>query len=149
MTTWPKLYLTDIIRFYDTVLNKCDLIQRIQCENLNGNSKFCLFRTKCVPSQRIAVRQYDVWAIARKDSIETVGDEIINAYCKCTAGFLGTCNHIASLFRIEAAFLLGHTHQTCTSQLSQWNIPSHKKQIEPVEVASFIFEKETYMKKAT
>ena len=26
MTTWPKLYLTDIIRFHNTVLNKRDLI---------------------------------------------------------------------------------------------------------------------------
>ena len=94
--------------------------------------------------------QYDVWAIVRKDSIETVGGEIINAYCTCTTGLLGSCNYVAGLlFRIEAAVLLGHTHQTCTSQLSQWNIPSHKKQIEPGEVASFIFEKETYMKKAT
>ena len=26
MTTWPRLCLTDIIRFYNTVLNKRDLI---------------------------------------------------------------------------------------------------------------------------
>ena len=30
-----------------------------------------------------------------------------------------------------------------------WNIPSHKKQTEPGAVASFIFLKRTYMKKAT
>ena len=94
------------------------------------------------------MRQYDVCAIIRKDCIETVGGKIMNAYCTCTAGLLGSCNHVADLlFRIEAAVLLGHTHQTCTSQLSQWNIPSHKKQIEPGELASFISEKETYMKK--
>ena len=149
MTTWPKLYLTDIIRFYNIVLSKRGLIQRIECEykqgkayryytnsfigevliHLNGNSKFCLFRTKCVPSQRVTMRQYDVWASVRKDSIETVGGEIMNAYCTCTAGLLGSCNHVTGLlFRIEAAVLLGHAHQTCTSQLSQWNITSHKEQ---------------------
>ena len=89
-----------------------------------------------------------VWHVGycSKDSIETVGGEIINV--SCTAGLLGSCNHVTGLlFRIEAAILSGHTHQTCTSQLSQWNIPSHKKQIEPGELASFISEKETYMKK--
>ena len=76
MTTWPKLYLTDIIRFYDTVLNKRDLIQRTEYEykqgkvyhyytntfirevifNVNDNSKFCLFHTKCIPSQPVTMR---------------------------------------------------------------------------------------------
>ena len=45
--------------------------------------------------------------------------------------------------------LLGHTHQTCTSQLSQWNISSHKKQTEPGEVTRLILEKERYMKNGT
>ena len=39
------------------------------------------------------------------------------------------CNHVGCLFCIEAAILFGYTHQTCTSQLSQWNIPSQKNQI--------------------
>ena len=92
MTTCPKLYLTDIIPFYDTALNKRGLIQRIECEykqgktcryyttsfigkvliNLNGNSKFFLFRTKCVPSQRVKMRQYDVWAIVRNILLKLV-----------------------------------------------------------------------------
>lgn len=77
MTIWPKLYLTSIIHFYDTVLCKCHLIQRIECEyeqckayhyytnsrigevkiNLDGNSKFCLFLTNCLHSQCVLMRQ--------------------------------------------------------------------------------------------
>ena len=86
------MYLTNIIPY-------SDIIQRIECEykqgkayryytnsfigevmiNLNDNSKFCLFRTKCVPSQHVTMRQHDVRAIVRKDSIKTAGGEIINA----------------------------------------------------------------------
>ena len=70
---------------------------------------------------------------------------INNAYCTCTAGLLASCNHVVGLLlRIEAAIMLGHSHQTCTSQLSQRNIPSQKKQTEPGEVANFIFEKGTH-----
>ena len=165
-----KLYLTDIIRFHDNVLNKRDLIHRIESEykqgkayryysnnfigevfinNINTSSKFCLFRTKYVPSQGVTMKQYDVRVIVRKDINDAVGGEILNAYFTCTAGLLGSCNHVAGLlFRIEAAVLLGYTHTTCTSKLSAWNIPTHKKQIEPGEVVKFLLTKDTYMKKA-
>ena len=102
--------------------------------DLNDNSKLVLFCTKCVPSQRVTMRQYGMWAIVCKDSVdvETVGDEMINAYSSCTAGLLLSCDYVAGLlFRIEAADLLGHMHQTSIRQLSQWNIPSHIKQVEP------------------
>ena len=29
---WPKLYLTDITRFYGNVLDKKSIVQRIECE---------------------------------------------------------------------------------------------------------------------
>lgn len=103
----------------------------------------------CFNEADCLMRQYDE-ANVQKDSIKTVGGEIINSYCTCTAGVFGSCNHVAGLlFHIEAAVLLGHTHQTCTSQLSQWNISSHKKQTEPGEVTRLILEKETYMKNGT
>ena len=83
-------------------------------------------------SQRVTMRQYEVWAIVCKDFFETVGDEIINAYSSCTAGLLGSCNYVAGLlFRIEAEALLGRMHQISIRQLSQWNIRSHIKQVEP------------------
>ena len=169
MSTWPRLYLTDIIRFYDKVIGKCDLIQRIECEYTQGkayryfsnnfigevyinnldNSKFCLFRTKCVPSQRVSMKQYDVWAVIRRDCGDVIGGEILSAYCTCTAGLLGSCNHVAGLlFRVEAAVLTGVSHPTCTGMLSSWNVPTHKKQIEPGEVSSFLFTQDTYMKKS-
>ena len=53
------------------------------------------------------------------------------------------------LFRVEAAFLIGVSHPTCTSMLSSLNAPAHKKQIEPGEVSSFLFSHDTYMKKST
>ena len=108
MSTWPLLYLADIIRFYDKLIAKRDLIQRIECEyklgkgyryfsnnfigevyiiNLDNNSKFSLFRTKCVPSQRVSMKQY-VWTVVRRDCADVIGGEISSAYCTCTAGLL-------------------------------------------------------------
>ena len=39
-------------------------------------------------------------------------------------------------------------HPTCTSRLSEWNIPEGKKQIRLGEIASFPFVQDTYAKKA-
>lgn len=38
MIAQPKLTLTDIIHFHDTVLNKSDLIQRIDCKHKEGKA---------------------------------------------------------------------------------------------------------------
>ena len=98
----------------------------------------------CFNEADCLMRQYDE-ANVQKDSIKTVGGEIINSYCTCTAGVFGSCNHVAGLlFHFEAAVLLGHTHQTCTSQLSQWNISSHKKQTEPGEVTTYFGKRNVY-----
>ena len=83
-------------------------------------------KTKCVPSQRVNMKQYDVWVVCRKDLIGSIGGEILSAYCTCTAGLYGSCNHVAGLlFRAEAAVLTGLSNPTCVS--AAWNIPSTKK----------------------
>ena len=169
MIKWPKLYCTDISRFYSHVLGKVDLIHRLECEYKQGkayryftdnfigeifykeisdNSKFCLLKPKCVPSQRVSRKQYDVWVVCRKSQRNFLGGEILAAYCTCTAGLLGSCNHVAGLlFRVEAAVLTGYCDPTCTSTLSKWNVPSSKKQIKPDEVSTFLFKQDSYIKK--
>ena len=98
---------------------------------MNSESKYCFLKTKYLPSQRVSSKQYDVWALLKKDHVDEVGGEIMSAYCTCTAGFIGSCNHVVGLlFRIEAAVLIGVTHPTCTSNLASWNIPSRKKKEE-------------------
>ena len=143
------MYLTDKTRFYSDVLDKKGIVKRTECQykqgkayryftnnfvsevfinNLNSESKYCFLKTKYLPSQRVSSKQYDVWALLKKDHVDEVGGEIISAYCTCTAGFLGSCNHVVGLlFRIEDAVLIGVTHRTCTSNLASWNIPSKKK----------------------
>ena len=50
------------------------------------------------------------------------------AYCTCTAGLHGTCNHIVAMFfRIEAAVASGQTRPAKTSVGCQWDIPSGNK----------------------
>ncbi|XP_065679565.1 uncharacterized protein LOC124814931 [Hydra vulgaris] len=95
------------------------------------------------------MKQYTIWIIVQKDKEDAVGGEILSAYCTCPAGLLGSCNHVAGLlFWIEAAILIGVSHITCTSALSNWNIPTLKKQIEPAEVYKFLFSKDNYLNKA-
>ena len=116
----------------------------------SDESKFCILKTKCVPSQRASMKQYDVWVVCCKNKGDFIGGEILAGYCSCTAGLLGSCNHVARLlFRVEATALTGYCNLTCTSTLATWNIPRGKKQIQPNEVSKFLFTHNTYIKKAT
>ena len=143
---WPHVYLTDINHFYRDVITKKNLIQRIECEykhgkayryfrnnflhemfvnNVSEDTKYCIL---CLPSQRISQKPNTVWVIVRKDEGESRGGGIKSAYCTCSAGLIRSCNHVAGLlFRVEAVVLTGVAHPTCTSKLSEWNIPKGKK----------------------
>ena len=69
-------------------------------------------KTKVIPSQSISNKYYQAWAVIEKDLSERPGGKILSAYCSCTAGMLGTYNHIAGLlFRIEHAVKTGLTKQ--------------------------------------
>ena len=72
---------------------------------------------------------YYVWALVKKDK-QRPGGNIESAYCTCTAGLLGCCNHVtAMLFRVEAAVSTGATKPSCTSILSKWNVPTGSKTV--------------------
>lgn len=107
--TWPKLYIMDISRYYLEVISRSNLWQRLECEYKEGKaycyfsngfvgeiqinnkiySKYCLFKAKCLPSQRVSAKQYDVWLVVEKDIGIIPGGKIITGYCTCTAGLLG------------------------------------------------------------
>ena len=70
------------------------------------------------------MKQYDVWVVCRKDLVDSIGGEILSAYCTCTAGLHGSFNYVAGLlFRVEAAVLTELSNLTCTSVSAAWNIP--------------------------
>ena len=50
--------------------------------------------------------------------------------------------------RIEAAVITGITKPTCTSQLSEWVIPSKKTNVDPGKLSDFVIRKDYYRKKA-
>ena len=104
-------------------------------------------RIKTIPTSFI--KTYDEWVHVTKDFKFEVGGVISSAYCTCTTGLSGSCNHVASLlFRVEAAVLIGVTHPTCTSMLASWNVPSQKKQIIPGRIKYFLFKSESYTNKS-
>ena len=171
MEQWPRLYVSVISQYYSSILGKTDLINRLECEYKQGKvyrcfsnkfigeilfhyisdeSKFSILKTKGVPSQRVSMKQYDVWVICCKNKGHFAGGQILAGYCTCTAGLLPSCNHVAgSLFRVEAAVLTGYCNPTCASTLATWNITRGKKQIQPDDVSKFLLTHDTYMKKAT
>ena len=74
-----------------------------------------------VPSQRVSIKPYDVWAIIEKDQIDKPGGKIYSAYCTCTAGLQGGCNHIlAMLFKIESDVATGATNPSKTTTNHTW-----------------------------
>ena len=44
----------------------------------SDESKFCILKTKCVPSQRISMKQYDVWVISCKNKGDFIGGRNIS-----------------------------------------------------------------------
>ena len=107
--TWPSIYFMDISYYYKSVISKQDLWQRVECEYKEGKafryftngflgevsinqiheSNYCVLKAKCVPSQRINNKQYDVWCIVEKKTKSSTGGKIMAGYCTCTAGLLG------------------------------------------------------------
>ena len=94
MTKWPRLYFSESRRFYSFDLGKYNLTHKLECEykqgkayryftnsfisktlyhNIDEKSKFCLLKTKCLPSQPVNMKQYDVWVVCHKDLIESIG----------------------------------------------------------------------------
>ncbi|KAH3788554.1 hypothetical protein DPMN_166699 [Dreissena polymorpha] len=70
------------------------------------------------------------------------------AYCLCTAGMLGACNHVAGLlFRVEYAVKTGATQTSSTSQLSTLNVPKKKPDLKPVKVKDVMWTKGKYSKR--
>ena len=108
--SWPKVYFMDISAYFKAVISKEDLLQRVECEYKEGKAyryfsngfvreisinqvshenKYCIIKAKCLPSQRVNNKQYDVWSIVEKSTQDQLGGRIMASYCTCTAGLLG------------------------------------------------------------
>ena len=89
------------------------------------NTNLCFLKCRVVHSQSMRSTAYNVWSVITKDvDDETPGGEVLSAYCSCTAGLGGMCNHITGLlFRLENAVIRGLTKPSKTSKLCNWNVP--------------------------
>lgn len=160
---WPSMYYHDIAKYLDHLspvflglleseykLGKayryfcCDFVREVLYLNLNND--LCIMKCKVIPSQRTSDKPYDVWAIVRQDKPDKPGGEILSAYCTCTAGLQGSCNHIVAMcFRIEAAVAQGYTRPSKTSTSCQWVIPSgNKVNLKPTKAEELYFCKNKY-----
>ena len=115
LQTWPPTYMADISTFlqkttpYDMtiqLLNEYKLgkayryfqsgwVKEVSIHDIRETSDKCILKTKVTPSQAINSKCYDVWAVIEKDQADRPGGKIMSAYCTCTAGMSGSCNHVA------------------------------------------------------
>ena len=58
-----------------------EFINEIKINNISINGTACVFKTKCVPCQRVRSKMYDVWALVEKESDQGPGGKIISAHC--------------------------------------------------------------------
>lgn len=145
---WPSVYFMDIEKFLTNMNSSGELLHRLECEykegkayryfkcdwvkeiyynEINVTSKYCFLKSRVTPSQSINNTPYHVWVAVKKDGNKP-GGKIVSAYCTCTAGLLGCCNHVvALLFRVEAAVRSGATKPSSTSLLAKWNVPTEIK----------------------
>ena len=75
---------------------------------------------------------YKVWVVldSRNDNKGVPGEEIKSAYCKCPAGFLGTCNNVAGMvFRVEQAVAHSYTKSSCNDRLCGWVHPGKASKV--------------------
>ena len=80
-----------------------NLLKEIFYHHVSSESKYCILKTRVTPSRRTSNTAYHFWAIVEKNG-ERSGGNIYSAYCTCTSGLLGCCNHVtAMLFGVEAA----------------------------------------------
>ena len=107
------MYFIDISNYFLKVYGRENLLNRLKCEykegkayryftndfigdvsnnHLEESENYCYFKTKCLPSQRVFAKQYDVWAIVPKDKkngeIFTPRGKLISAYWPCAVGLL-------------------------------------------------------------
>ncbi|XP_065069462.1 uncharacterized protein LOC135694584 [Rhopilema esculentum] len=113
----------------------------LQFNGINGDSKICLLRGTCRPSQRINDVPHKLWLCLSKES-----GKIITTHCTCMAGMSQTCNHVAAaLFRIESASRMGLNNPSCTSTACQW-LPNTKA-VEPVKVKDLKLKRDSINKR--
>ena len=148
MNLWPTIYITDISAYIDgtspsavvhKLMNEYKLgkayryfdnewVREVLIHQISDECDKCFLKAKVKSSQRVNNASYNVWVCVKKDQSEKPGGEIISAYCTCTAGMYGTCNHIAGLlFRCEHAVKTGATKIACTSKSATWVVPKGKQ----------------------
>ncbi|XP_799313.5 uncharacterized protein LOC594793 isoform X3 [Strongylocentrotus purpuratus] len=164
MCRWPKLYFTDISEYlrlktpqelYYRLCNEykqgkayryftSGWVKKICYHSISTTSKICFLTAKVSASMRTSMPPYQVWAAIEKDTPSFAGGRIFSAYCTCTAGLHGSCNHIAGLlFRVECAVRTGMT--SCTSQACTWNVPRDMKSIsKPTPLKDLVWKKDQY-----
>ena len=170
LTKWPSVYIMDISEYLNRK-NPQDLMKRLLNEYKEGKayryfsgkwvkeiyyhyisekSDKCMLKAKVTPSQAVNNKPYDCWIIIKKDVGDIPGGQIMSAYCTCTAGMLGSCNHIAGvLLRIEHAVKMGMTKPTSTGKLCEWTVPARKTKVNLKKISDFVWKKSCYSKMLT
>ena len=105
-------------------------VQAIEYHDLQDDPERCYVRCKVLPSMR-RTQLYRARILLRREGFVEV------AYCVCTAGLAGCCNHTAALLYALEEFVrigLREEPESPTSRLCTWNRPRSKK-VAPSKIA--------------
>ena len=156
MGFWPTLLYPDIldyIMFYpaqlgSTHLSDYKIRKLIAVINLvpSGNifpqiiwSKYCIFKSECLQSQRINEINHQLSKIMEKCG------KIRSWHHTCMAGMGQPYNHVAdAMYRTEAAVRNGFTTTSCTCKVNQWL--SNQKDVPPMKVKNMNFGPEDFVR---
>ena len=118
-------------------------VQKIMLHRLPSVPDLMYVRADVLPSM-IKNKVYKVHVCLTQSTAE-----VKSAFCVCTSGLEGSCNHIAGLlYALENFVRLGlreDARLSCTSKLQQWNKP-RKQKVPPARVQDVQLVKEEYGK---
>lgn len=157
---WPNTLYPDIfnfLAFHPSELASKDLsdyktskaysyfaqgwLSPLMINNLDKESKFCLLKGTCRPSQKINDTPHKLWLCLCKET-----GKILTTHCTCMAGMSQTCNHVAAaLFRIESACRMGLNNPPCTSKACAW-LPNNQP-VKPMKISDLKLGRDNFGKK--
>ena len=92
-------------------------------------------KSRVALSQRVGDDPREAWILCRKNR------DILCAYCSCTAGFGGCCNHVVAIFyRVEYVNTKGYIDPACTDLTCSWNKTTDRG-VQPLKIKDAVIQK--------
>ena len=94
-----------------------------------------VLKSRVTSSQKVCDDPREAWILCRKN------EDILCAYCSCTAGFGECCNHVVAIFyKVEYANTKGYIDPACTDLACSWNKTTDRG-VQPLKIKDAVIQK--------